>query len=68
MADARKWLEAHRAELVGLAGPDAAALVAAAGLQARSAAPGEALTLDFRPARVTLLTDAEGRIRDARAG
>jgi hypothetical protein len=58
--DARAWAAEHSAALVGLPAGAVEQEVSEAGLRARIAGPDVALTLEFRPDRVTLLTDADG--------
>jgi hypothetical protein len=58
--DTTAWAAEHSAALVGLPAGAAEQEVAEAGLRARIAGPDVMLTLEFRPDRVTLLTDAEG--------
>lgn len=68
MVDVREWAAANAAHLVGTPVAEAADAVTGAGLRPRTAGPGEALTLAFRPDRITLLTDADGVVTEVRAG
>ena len=58
--DTRAWAADHAAALVGLPAGAAEQEVAEAGLRARIAGPDVMLTLEYRPDRVTLQTDADG--------
>ncbi|MGT2425518.1 I78 family peptidase inhibitor [Amnibacterium kyonggiense] len=66
--DARTWAADHAAALVGLPSGAAEQEVEDAGLRARVAVPGLMLTLDFRPDRVTLVTDGTGVVTEVRPG
>lgn len=66
--DTTAWAAEHSAALVGLPSGAAEHEVADAGLRARIAGPDEMLTLEFRPDRVTLITDAADVVTEVRAG
>ena len=66
--DTRAWAAEHSAALVGLPAGAAEQEVAEAGLRARIAGPDVMLTLEFRPDRVTLQTDAGGVVTAVLAG
>ena len=66
--DTSVWAAEHSAALVGLPAGAAEQEVEEAGLRARIAGPGVMLTLEFRPDRITLLTDAAGIVTEVRAG
>jgi hypothetical protein len=66
--DTRAWAAEHSAALVGLPSGAAEQEVADAGLRARIAGPDEMLTLEFRPDRVTLVTDADDIVTGVRPG
>jgi hypothetical protein len=66
--DTRMWAAEHSAALVGLPAGAAEHEVTEAGLRPRVAGPDNALTLEFRPDRITLLTDAAGVVTAVRAG
>lgn len=66
--DTRAWAAEHSAALVGLPSAAAEQEVAAAGLHARIAGPDEMLTLEFRPDRITLLTDPTDVVTEVRPG
>ena len=67
-ADAAAWAAEHSAALVGLPAGAAEQEAAEAGLRTRVAAPGVMLTLEFRPDRVTVVTDEAGVVTGLRAG
>ena len=66
--DTTAWAAGHSAALVGLPSGAAEQEVADAGLRARIAGPNEMLTLEFRPDRVTLVTDAADVVTEVRPG
>jgi len=66
--DTTAWAAEHSAALVGLPSGAAEQEVADAGLRARIAGPNEMLTLEFRPDRVTLVTDAADVVTEVRPG
>ena len=68
MADATDWAAAHGAEVEGLSAQDAEQRVRAAGLTPRTVVPDSVVTLEFRPDRITLHTDADGVVTAARPG
>jgi hypothetical protein len=67
-ADITAWAAEHSAALVGLPSAAAEHEVADAGLRARIAGPDEMLTLEFRPDRVTLVTDGSDVVTEVRPG
>jgi hypothetical protein len=66
--DTEAWAAKHSAALVGLPAGAAEQEVAEAGLRARVAGPDVMLTLEFRPDRITLLTDGADVVTEVRAG
>lgn len=66
--DTSVWAAEHSAALLGLPAAAAEQEVEDAGLRARIAGPDVMLTLEFRPDRITLLTDDGGIVIDVRAG
>ena len=66
--DPRAWAAEHSAALVGLPAGAAEQEVTEAGLRPRIAGPDVVLTLEFRPDRITLVTDAAGVVTAVRAG
>lgn len=66
--DSSAWAAEHSAALVGLPAAAAEQEVQEAGLRARIAGPGLMLTLEHRPDRITLLTDAADVVTEVRAG
>ena len=68
MADARAWAAEHGTEVEGLGAQEAEQRVRAAGLHPRTVAPESVVTLEFRPDRITLHTDADGVVTAARPG
>ena len=67
-SDTAAWAAEHSAALVGLPAGAAEQEVEEAGLRARVARPDMMLTLEFRPDRITLLTDTAGIVIEVRAG
>lgn len=67
-ADVGTWAADHSAALVGLPSAAAQQEVAAAGLRARIAGPGEMLTLELRTDRITLVTDRDDVVTEVRPG
>ena len=68
MADANGWAAEHGSDLEGLPAQDAEQRVRAAGLSPRTVVPESVVTLEFRPDRITLHTDAHGRVTAVRPG
>ena len=68
MDAAAAWVAAHGDEAAGQMSVDVVAAVTQAGLCPRAAGPDAILTLEFRTDRVTIETDAEGRVLQVRAG
>lgn len=66
--DSATWAVEHSAALVGLPAAAAEHEVVSAGFRPRIAAPGVMMTLDFRPERVSLITDAAGIVTRVQAG
>jgi hypothetical protein len=66
--DTRAWAAEHSAALVGLPGAAAEQEVTEAGLRPRIVGPDVMLTLEHRPDRITLVTDAAGVVTQVRAG
>ena len=66
--DIRAWTAEHSAALVGLPSGAAEQEIVHAGLRARIAGPDEVLTLEFRPDRVTLVTDGDDIVTGVRPG
>ena len=66
--DTTIWAAEHSAALIGLPSGAARQEVADAGLRARIAGPDEMLTLEFRPDRITLVTDAADIVTEVRPG
>ena len=66
--DSRAWAAEHAAALVGLPSGAAEQEVADAGLRARIAGPDEMVTLEFRPDRVTLVTNGDDVVTEVRPG
>jgi hypothetical protein len=66
--DTTIWAAEHSAALVGLPSGAAKQEIAEAGLRSRIAGPDEMLTLEFRPDRITLLTDAADVVTELRPG
>ncbi|MBW4041813.1 MAG: hypothetical protein HIU86_06750 [Acidobacteria bacterium] len=66
--DAAVWAAEHSAALVGLPSGAAEQEVVDAGLRARIAGPDEMITLEFRPDRVTLVTDRDDIVTEVRPG
>lgn len=67
-ADTAAWAAEHSAALVGLPAGAAEQEAAEAGLRTRIAAPGVMLTLEYRPDRITLITDEAGVVTELRPG
>lgn len=68
MNAASDWVATHADAATGQPAADVAGAVTRAGLRSRTAGPDAILTLEFRPDRVTIETDAEGRVLQVRAG
>lgn len=66
--DTRAWAAEHSAALIGLPSGAAEQEVEEAGLRTRIAGPDVMLTLEYRPDRITLLTDAADVVTEVRAG
>lgn len=66
--DSGAWVAVHAAGLIGLPACAAEQEASAAGLRSRIAGPDVMLTLDYRPDRVTLITDAADVVTEIRAG
>lgn len=66
--DTSVWAAEHSAALIGLPAAAAEQEVEEAGLRARVAGPHMMLTLEYRPDRITLLTDATDVVVEVRAG
>jgi hypothetical protein len=67
-SDPRTWAAEHSAALVGLPSAAAEQEVEDAGLRPRIAGPDVMLTLEYRPDRITLQTDADGVVTGVLAG
>jgi hypothetical protein len=67
-SDPRTWAAEHSAALVGLPSAAAEQEVEDAGLRPRIAGPDVMLTLEYRPDRITLQTDADGVVTAVLAG
>jgi len=66
--DTTIWAAEHSAALIGLPSGAAQQEVVDAGRRARIAGPDEMLTLEFRPDRITLVTDAADIVTEVRPG
>jgi hypothetical protein len=66
--DTTAWAAEHSAALVGLPSGAAQQEIVGAGLRTRIAGPDEMLTLEFRPDRITLVTDAADVVTEVRPG
>jgi hypothetical protein len=66
--DTSAWAAEHSAALVGLPAAAAEQEVEQAGLRTRIAGPDAMLTLEYRPDRITLITDADDVVTAVRPG
>jgi hypothetical protein len=64
--DTSKWAAEHSAALLGLPAAAAEQEIEQAGLRARIAGPDTMLTLEYRPDRITLITDAADVVTEVR--
>ncbi|RIX26383.1 hypothetical protein [Amnibacterium setariae] len=67
-SDPRTWAAEHSAALVGLPSAAAEQEVEDAGLRPRIAGPDVVLTLEYRPDRITLVTDRAGLVTEVVPG
>ena len=66
--DTTAWAAEHSAALVGLPSAAAEQEVEDAGLRPRIAGPDVVLTLEYRPDRITLVTDRAGLVTEVVPG
>jgi hypothetical protein len=66
--DTTAWAAEHSAALVGLPSGAAEQEIVEAGFRPRIAGPDTMLTLEHRPDRITLITDATGIVTQVRPG
>jgi hypothetical protein len=66
--DTTAWAAEHSAALVGLPAGAAEQEISDAGLRSRVAGPDTMLTLEYRPDRITLITDGTGIVMEVRPG
>ena len=68
MDAAFEWVARHGAAAAGRPADEIAEAATGDGLTSRTTRPGAILTLEFQPDRITIETDAEGRVTQVRAG